>query len=80
VEIVTINFYAPLRRGDDAGDAAKRGGFPRAVRADKAHHFAGVDGETQFADRGDVAVEFCEAFDRDHVAGIVPVKPVRRQA
>ena len=79
-QIVPPDFYAPMGRGDDARDAAQRGRLARAVRPDEAHHFSRLHAEREVADRGDVAVEFGEAFDCDHVPRIVSDGAGVRQA
>ena len=44
----------------------KRGGLARAVRADEAEHFAGLEGKGQFVHGGEFAVKFGEAVNLDH--------------
>ena len=52
---------------NDAGETAQRGGLARAVRADQAHHFAGLEGKRKLVHGGEFAVKFGEVFSLNHV-------------
>ena len=65
-EIDTANADGAAVGGDDAGEAAERAGFAGAVGADEAEDLAGLNGERQITDGGEIAVAFGEARDFDH--------------
>ena len=51
---------------NDAGETPQRGGLARAVRADQAHHLAGLEGKGKLIHGGEFAVKFGEPFDLNH--------------
>ena len=65
-DVVAADAHGAARGRNDAGEAAQRGGLARAVRADEAQHFAGLDGKRKFVHGGELAVKFGEAFDLNH--------------
>lgn len=65
-EVVTGDAEGAGAGGNDAGEAAERGGFAGAVGADEAEDFAWANEEGQLADGSEAAVAFGEGLDLDH--------------
>jgi len=67
-------------RGNDTGEAAERAGLAGAVGTDKAEDLAGLDGERQITDGGEIAVAFGESRETSIMAVETAGLRGRRQA
>ena len=65
-DIVTADAHGAARGRNDAGQTAQGGGLARAIRADQADDFAGLDGKRKFVHGGEFAVKFGKTFNLDH--------------
>ena len=88
-DVMAADANRSARGRNDAGKTAQRGGLARAVRADQADDFAGLDGKRQIVHGGEFAVKLGEAFnlnhalervDRGFVGGSVSASRRRRKA
>ncbi len=65
-DVVAADAHGTARGRNDAGQTTQCGGLARAIRADQAHHFAGLDRKRKLVHGDELAVKFGETFNLNH--------------